>query len=1183
MTLRIHLFGLMRCDVDGAALRLPPRAKLISAWAYLLLHADNPVPRAALAFTIWPDQPEREARASLRRGLHRLQSVLPPPPADRPWLLLDGDLVRWNREADVWIDVWAFAALLRDDSRLEEAAALYQGDLLQDLYDDWVLPERDRWREQLLTCLARLVDLHRRRGEFPQAITIAERLLALEPLREDAVRRLMTARYQAGDRAGALQVHARFVERLADELASDPMPETTALFGAIQRHAPLPGEASLPPYADRPPAPWPSQPARTVRPMVPFVGRPSELAQLDVLWSRAARGQGTIALISGDSGIGKSRLAGELAYLAEAQGGRVLLGATTPHEPVPYQPFVAALRAGLPLLHAEGLSALTLSALATLVPEIGAERGDLPALAPLDASRERARLFRSLLEAVATLARTRPLLLLLEDLHWAGASTVDLLEFLATSLQRLPFLLVATYRSEETRRDHPLRRLRRRLQRSGLLTQVALGAFDHGGVVELLRLLGLAGAPLEELADRLYAESEGNPFFLLERLRDLEEGGVLRRVEGGWELVAMASAPPPASIQEAITSRLARLSAPARTMLDTASVIGVAFDLELLAEVSAWTESQAQAGLQELLDHQLIREMAPGRGFDFGFSHHLVQETAYDRLDEAPRRRRHLRAAKVLEDLAGEHLDERASVIAGHYDRAGEPTRAAGFHAVAARRAARVYADDDALEHLVAALARTEEPSSRYSLLSLREQIAARRGDRETQRADLDELGVLADLLEDRSKACEVLLRWTQLERLLGNRAAESEHVAALKRTAASMNDPLWNARARQAEAGSLVATSQYDAARSELKLALAGYRQLADGSGQVESLCLLAEIAIQQGHLDQVESLLGQAGSIPAAQASQQLLIQTMRAASAAAFARQQFDVSLSLGTEMLVLAEAIGDEEGKADANLRLGTAQARLFQVEAARGHYREAERGYRMLGRRQGQGAVLINAGFLANWLGQYAEARSSFETAETIFRELKDVRGQAISALNLGMVAFYQGDHGTARRAAERGLVLARQMGSQVMEANALANLGAAEREAADLEPAIEHMQAGIELRREVGQPAELAVDLCDLTVAYLRAGDLEAAKRTTKEMLALHDAAPESMMYPQHILWAAAQTALAAGDAQRSRELFGQAAATLEAKAAAIPDAASRAAFLELPFNRRIRQALTSNWPPDSV
>ncbi len=410
-------------------------------------------------------------------------------------------------------------------------------------------------------------------------------------------------------------------------------------------------------------------------------------------------------------------------------------------------------------------------------------------------------------------------------------------------------------------------------------------------------------------------------------------------------------------------------------MLDTASVIGVAFDLELLAEVSAWTEPQAQAGLQELLDHQLIREIAPGRGFDFGFSHHLVQETTYGRLDEAPRRRRHLRAAKVLEDLAGDHLDERASVIAGHYDRAGEPT-APPASTPSPPGGPPTSSPTMTLWNISSPPWRaTEEPSSRYSLLSLREQIAARRGDRETQRADLDELGVLADLLEDRSKACEVLLRWTQLERLLGNRADEAERVAALKRTAASMNDPLWNARARQAEAGSLVATSQYDAARAELELALAGYRQLADGSGQVESLCLLAEIAIQQGHLDQVENLLGQAGAIPAAQASQQLLIQTMRAASAAAFARQQFDVSLSLGTEMLALAEAIGDEEGKADATLRLGTAHARLFQVEAARDRYGEAERGYRMLGRRQGQGAVLINAGFLANWLGQYAEARA----------------------------------------------------------------------------------------------------------------------------------------------------------------------------------------------------------------
>jgi DNA-binding SARP family transcriptional activator len=1184
MTLRLHLFGPLRCDVDGVPLRLPPRAKLISAWAYLLLHADHPVPRAVLAFTIWPDATERQARASLRRGLHRLQSLLPPPPANRPWLLFDGDLVRWNPEADVWIDVRAFDSLASDDGRLEQAVALVQGDLLQDLYDDWVLPERYRWRERLLTCLARLVDLHRRRGEFPQAINYADRLLSLEPLREDAVRRLMAVRYQSGDRAGALQVHARFVERLAAELGSQPMPETTALFETIQRHAPLPGEASPPrPAADQPASREAGRPEGAVRLTVPFVGRPAETAQLEALWSRAARGQGMIVLISGDSGIGKSRLAGELAYLAETQGGRVLLGSTTPGEPFPYQPFVAALRAGLPLLRTEELRPLTRSVLATLLPEVGAappERPDLPAL---DTARERARLFHALLETFSALARTRPMLLLLEDLHWAGAPTADLLEFLAGPLQRLPLLLVGTYRPEETPRDHPLRLLRRQLQRAGQSTQIALGPIDRGGVVEMFRLLGLTGAALDEAADRLHAESEGNPFFLLERLHDLEERGALRRAEGGWEFVAFPSTPPPASVQEAIASRLNRLSAPARAMLDTASVIGAAFDLELLAEVSGWSEPQAEAGVQELLDHQLVRELAPGRGFDFGFSHHLVQETAYDRLDEAPRRRRHLRAARVLEDLAGERLDERAGVIAAHYDRGGEPTRGAGFHAVAARRAARLYADDDALVHLAASLDRTEEAASRYALLSLREQVAARRGDRETQRADLDELGVLAELLDDRGKACEVSLRWTQLERLLGNRAQEAERVAALKRTAAALGDPLWIARARQAEAASLVATSRYDPARAELEAALAAYRKLGDGPGQVESLCLLAEIAIQQGYLDQVEALLEQARAIPAAQAGQQLLIQTMRAASAAAFARQQFDVSLSLSTEMLALAGTIGDEEGKADSHLRLGTANARLFHVRAAQEHYREADRGYRLLGRRQGQGAVLINAGFLANWLGQYAEAFSSFQAAETIFRELEDVRGQSISALNLGMVAFYQGDHANARQAAERGLTLARQMGSQVMEANALANLGAAEREAGDLESAIVHMQAGIELRRKVGQPSELAVDLCDLTVAYLRQSDLAAARRTSAEMLALHDAAPDSMMYPQHILWAAAQTARLAGDDRPARDLFGRAVATLDAKAAAIPDAESRNAFLELPFNRQLRDARSANWPPDPV
>ena len=297
MPLRIHLLGPFQAEYDGAPLRLPPRSKVTSLWAYLLLHGEDELPRTSVAYSLWPDEPETRARSNLRRDLHRLQGLLPPAPPGLPWLRLRGERLRWNPDAPAWVDAQEFDRLAASEATLEAAIALYGGDLLEGIYEDWVLGERERLHAHYLAALFRLVLLKRDSGELDRSVGYARRLLQLEPLREDLLRLLMTLQYQAGDRAGALQEFDRFVRTLGSELRAEPMPETMALQRVIDANAPLPALPSPPPLvADESPG-LPS-PATS---RLPFVGRAVELAQLTTRWARAARGQGGVVFVSGES------------------------------------------------------------------------------------------------------------------------------------------------------------------------------------------------------------------------------------------------------------------------------------------------------------------------------------------------------------------------------------------------------------------------------------------------------------------------------------------------------------------------------------------------------------------------------------------------------------------------------------------------------------------------------------------------------------------------------------------------------------------------------------------------------------------------------------------------------------------------------------------------------------------
>jgi predicted ATPase len=360
----------------------------------------------------------------------------------------------------------------------------------------------------------------------------------------------MEAHNRLGEQDQALRAFERCRQTLRRELGVDPMPETAALHQRILQ---------MPPILSRPPAAA-LPPALALR--LPFVGREQEWALLNSLLQQALDGRSQVAFLSGEPGIGKTRLLEELAGLAAARGALVVWGCCYELEQnMAYGPFVEVLK---PLLAASPAEPppcppANLAAVAELLPELRQAWPDLPPYQPLLPDAERTRLLTSLAQVVCLCAQDGPLVLLLDDLHWADPSSLQLVHYLARQSEASPLLLVGAYRSTYLTGSHPLAALRQRLARQNRLLELPLAAFRQDDVVLLLRILGCQDAG-DALAGRLYRETEGHPFFLAEVLRALAQEGLDLSVIAGWSGLDNRWSLPP-GVRQAALGRLDRLPA----------------------------------------------------------------------------------------------------------------------------------------------------------------------------------------------------------------------------------------------------------------------------------------------------------------------------------------------------------------------------------------------------------------------------------------------------------------------------------------------------------------------------------------------------------------------------------------------------------------------------------------------
>ena len=446
-------------------------------------------------------------------------------------------------------------------------------------------------------------------------------------------------------------------------------------------------------------------------PSFPFVGRSGEFATLRALLPDAASEEGRIALLAGEAGSGKSRLVRELAHDAAADGILVLYGACDAVVHTPYGPFVTALnqlaRVTEPDLLRRDLGTGG-GELARLLPDLSQRVGELPVPVPGDPDAQRHRLHTAVADLLASATRRRPMLLAIEDLHWADGSTLLLLRHLARSGDAR-MLLLATFRDTQGDMTSELSEALIELRRTEGVERLALGGLSAEEIADFVgQTAGACGAPAAgDLARGIGELTDGNAFLMVELWRTLTETGALEIVDGTARLARpLPELASPESVREVVGQRLSRLAPSTRDVLEVAGVAGPEFTLDLVRRAAGLDERSLLEALDEGARSGMIEQM-PAAGLTYRFAHELVRRALYDRLTGLRRAELHLRVGTALEDALGVAPVRALADLAHHLAAAGalgDPERAIDYNLRAARAAMATLAFEEAAAHFRTAL-----------------------------------------------------------------------------------------------------------------------------------------------------------------------------------------------------------------------------------------------------------------------------------------------------------------------------------------------------------------------------------------------------------------------------------------------------------------------------------------------
>lgn len=713
--LTVRLLGQFALHQDNQPVELVSRPAQ-SLFAYLILNTGTVYRREKLAGLFWPDSTEANARSNLRHALWRIRKGI-----GNAYLQTDKLTVTFAPDSSYWLDTDVLTVGVTQNTSvdvLETSVSVYSGELLPGFYDEWVLLERELLRavydQRMQQLLDKLVELK----QWPDCLTWAGRWIANGDVPEPAYRALMLAHAALGDQVSVAIIYQRCVEALSEDLGVEPSVETQELYQRLSQSRDLAVDVeALTETIEKAVTVISGQDKYLQAEDTIFVGRKGQLAQLDTFLETALTGQGQVAMVTGGAGRGKTSLL--KAFARHAHGGSDGLSVASGQ----CHAYMGVGDPFLPFLH-----------VMAMLTDTAKTRWLADAL-----TQEHA--FEQYVEVLHAQADRRPLLIILDDLQWADAASINLLFHLSRRIDNKRILIVGAYRPDEVAqgRDgerHPLEKVLSELKRNFGNIWVELGQASSGdeGQAFVNALLDTEPNQLGEgFRQALFRQTAGNPLFTIELLREMQARGDLvlnedsEWVEGPkldwWRL--------PVQVEGVIEERINRLEPDLRELLAVASVEGEHFTAQVIAQVQGMNQRQLLQQLSQELQkrHCLVweqEEIKVGRrSFSrYQFSHVLFHHYLYHNLAMGERRLLHGEIGQALEAFYVGQTEEIAAQLAHHFCEAGEYTKAIEYARQAANRAQALYAYDEAAQHFQAALSLLEPDEQNEKKLALLEKLA---------------------------------------------------------------------------------------------------------------------------------------------------------------------------------------------------------------------------------------------------------------------------------------------------------------------------------------------------------------------------------------------------------------------------------------------------------------------------
>ncbi|MBW5447667.1 tetratricopeptide repeat protein [Cohnella sp. CFH 77786] len=666
------MLGTFHCLYEDRPLPKMPTGKLQILFAYLLLHADTPINRKHLAFQFWPDSSEAQALTNLRKLLYDLKRLLPSSGDDLE--LRDGQVV-WNANGACRVDVLEFEKQPLESlqvTELAEAAAMYRGELLPGVYDEWVVNRRETLSGRYATLLDQIIFLHEQKREFDSALPYAMRLIQLDRFSESAHLKLIRLFALSGEVTAALKRYEEMKALFEEELGVSPSEETQEIVRQL-----LDSRNTVePPVA-------PKQKPR-------LIGRKQEWESLLKAWDRAVQERSLLVELEGEAGIGKTRLAEEFAYWAQSQGIRTLISRCyAPGGASAYEPVLAWLQK----VSFDHLDPAELIEISRLMPEVKERHPGLEAPGPLHESWQLRNWYHANQKA---LFQDQPTLLVLEDLQWSDRETLQMIEYFLRTDHPHPLLILCTIRTEAGARDVSVRGLLHALRTRRQSVHIAVNPLQEAETGELIRLYSDRGAlPLP--VKHIHEESGGNPLFIHEIVRS----GTGSIPEGyGSSLLTM------------MVQRLAELPSLCQKVINLMTVAGKPVSLSFLTGLADSVE-QTLEQLELLQQLRILKRLENG---ELDFFHERMREAARLRMSESKKQLLHGLVARAME--SSDNLRRYpAAEIAYHHEHAGNREEAAFRYEQAALEARQVFAHEMTIRYCLKVLSMAE-PKSKLEILS---------------------------------------------------------------------------------------------------------------------------------------------------------------------------------------------------------------------------------------------------------------------------------------------------------------------------------------------------------------------------------------------------------------------------------------------------------------------------------